>query len=1029
MISHYNAFISYKHADVDSKVAERVQKDLENFHIPHSLGKKLGIKRIDRIFRDKTELPTTSDLSEEITYALNNSDFLIVICSPRVKQSIWVQREIELFLRAHSKKNVLTVIAEGDPTEVIPEILLHDEVTIQQPNGVYSTAYITTEPLSCDYRNMRKAKKDELPRLASCIIGCSYDELMRRRRKHEIHRVIAIASIVAVALLSFGLYMMYSKTIINQNYNNALINRSRYLATESEKFLDEEDRIQALFLALAALPKDEESDIPVTPEAERALVDASLAYQTLAGSQLNAYRNYRLPGQIKDFELSPNGRYLVAFDEYSNLGLWDALTSASIQVDISDISNINAVKFIDDDSLLLLSYDGLHCYETETGKLLWKNDDNNVSYSTKISITNDTAYFLSESTVTLVNTKDGSIEKTIEFPESEDDLTATNMEMSVSPSGQYIAIEQTHGLLESGMRIYDTKTESFYTPYQREDEPHVMCFKWTEDNNLCVAYGKDAENQRQLDISILSVDNAKVKCIDPQAKKVLWENDFYYTDVAVKKDFLELPQTDSILFYASNKAEIYDRKTGKILYNHNINSNIICASDSNGDGMPIYVTENGEVVFPTKDSEDTIYVRNDMTDKIDKAYYKNNIYVHRKMTQDIICYAYGLYDPDWHEMENSPTFEDSLSYYILDENVLALITKDSDTVCISVYDVNSGTFLMKEPLSDDPNRWTYSYKLMGSYKNKLYYIADDDDSLCLYSIDLQTKNISLATNIDTTEIFLDKFTFLDGKLYYTTKVDNGYEFRIYDTENDKTDSVNMDIDYYYSYRSPIISDDRKFAYLSSSEGRDDYIIDIQNKTVTPVVKPEGYKETQIAAYDSLNNIIAITDGNLIITLDYNGIELNRQGNMGISALSLYVWTENKKSLLLVPYDNGTLSFYDITNFTETDSMEISLYINATNNIKSFQLDRDKNILYMSSDTLTDMIDLNNKYETACVQNCFGHHMATDRFYNFFYEVSKEKHIGYFNHYNISDLIEKGTEMLGSSEMSESDKLKYGIEDD
>ena len=55
MIDHYNAFISYRHSPEDIKVAEAVQRGLEHFHIPAKIKKDTGIRRIDRIFRDKDE--------------------------------------------------------------------------------------------------------------------------------------------------------------------------------------------------------------------------------------------------------------------------------------------------------------------------------------------------------------------------------------------------------------------------------------------------------------------------------------------------------------------------------------------------------------------------------------------------------------------------------------------------------------------------------------------------------------------------------------------------------------------------------------------------------------------------------------------------------------------------------------------------------------------------------------------------------------------------------------------------------------
>jgi hypothetical protein len=76
MGQHYNAFISYKHAELDNKIAAQIEKDLEHYNIPRKLQKKTGYKRIERIFRDKDELPITSNLSGTIEEALLNSEYL-----------------------------------------------------------------------------------------------------------------------------------------------------------------------------------------------------------------------------------------------------------------------------------------------------------------------------------------------------------------------------------------------------------------------------------------------------------------------------------------------------------------------------------------------------------------------------------------------------------------------------------------------------------------------------------------------------------------------------------------------------------------------------------------------------------------------------------------------------------------------------------------------------------------------------------------------------------------------------------------
>ena len=81
MGQHYNAFISYKHAELDNKIAAQIEKDLEHYHIPRKLQKKTGYKRIERIFRDKDELPITSNLSgtiEEALYCAVLKEYLLI---------------------------------------------------------------------------------------------------------------------------------------------------------------------------------------------------------------------------------------------------------------------------------------------------------------------------------------------------------------------------------------------------------------------------------------------------------------------------------------------------------------------------------------------------------------------------------------------------------------------------------------------------------------------------------------------------------------------------------------------------------------------------------------------------------------------------------------------------------------------------------------------------------------------------------------------------------------------------------------
>ena len=73
IVKEYDAFISYRHCELDSFVAEQLHKRLEAFRLPKYLAeqRKTGEKtRISRVFRDKEELPLATNLSDPIQEAL-----------------------------------------------------------------------------------------------------------------------------------------------------------------------------------------------------------------------------------------------------------------------------------------------------------------------------------------------------------------------------------------------------------------------------------------------------------------------------------------------------------------------------------------------------------------------------------------------------------------------------------------------------------------------------------------------------------------------------------------------------------------------------------------------------------------------------------------------------------------------------------------------------------------------------------------------------------------------------------------------
>ena len=352
---HYKAFISYRHAELDTKVATEIQNRLERYRIPGSIRKSSGLKTIGRIFRDKDELPSTSDLNDNIKDAIASSEYLICICSPRYIESVWCRKEIEFFLEDHDKSHVLTVLAEGDPYKVVPEILCRETVTTQDENGGEVTVEVPLEPLSCDYRlDRHRARTEELPRLASVLIGCRYAELRQKLRRRQLQMTgLAVAAAVVLAA-----YFLWSYMNIRSNYRQSLINQSEFLASAAQNALDDNDNLLAAQLSLAALP-GEGGDRPVVPQAVYTLSQAVGAYQANQVLNFRSVASYEpATGSLMSYDLTDDGSYLVMVASGGEVTVYDLSEDEQTAVISSrelygDTANL--VTDLDGESFLLTS--------------------------------------------------------------------------------------------------------------------------------------------------------------------------------------------------------------------------------------------------------------------------------------------------------------------------------------------------------------------------------------------------------------------------------------------------------------------------------------------------------------------------------------------------------------------------------------------------------------------------------------------------------------------------------------------------
>ena len=244
---HYSAFISYRHLEPDAYVAERLQRMLESYRPPKGAGVK---DRIEYVFLDRAELPTSKSLDQSLKDALYNSDYLIVILSEKYKESIWCMEEIRVFKEIHGGRvdRILPVLVQGEPADALPKEICFEEYTETAPDGTKQVIRKELEPLCCDVRgNSRKEidrkLKVEFLRLAAPMLGCGFDDLYQRHRRREKQRqaiLTGAAFAILTTILAVVLVSYHKVSVSQRQYRQSLL--TSYTLTGTERSGDQDGR-------------------------------------------------------------------------------------------------------------------------------------------------------------------------------------------------------------------------------------------------------------------------------------------------------------------------------------------------------------------------------------------------------------------------------------------------------------------------------------------------------------------------------------------------------------------------------------------------------------------------------------------------------------------------------------------------------------------------------------------------------------------------------------------------------------------
>jgi tetratricopeptide (TPR) repeat protein len=203
--ANYFAFISYSH--VDKKWSRWLHRKLESYKIPKNLVGQATSgghipARLTPIFRDREDLPSSTDLSASVIDALKRSANLIVICSPHAARSPWVNEEILNFKLLKGAERIFCVIVGGEPNSANPELECFPEALQMHYDAEGQKRPDAMEPIAADVRPEGDGRQLARLKLIAGLVGVSLDDLRQRdmHRRHRRMAAITVASLAGMAL-------------------------------------------------------------------------------------------------------------------------------------------------------------------------------------------------------------------------------------------------------------------------------------------------------------------------------------------------------------------------------------------------------------------------------------------------------------------------------------------------------------------------------------------------------------------------------------------------------------------------------------------------------------------------------------------------------------------------------------------------------------------------------------------------------------------------------------------------------------
>ncbi|WP_029320797.1 TIR domain-containing protein [Butyrivibrio sp. AE3004] len=1007
----YDAFISYRHAPLDMEVAKKIHTGLETYKIPKSVQNKTGKKKMGRVFRDQEELPIGSDLDNNISMALAESKYLIVICSPRTPESYWVCKEIDNFIKMHDRNHVLAVLIEGEPEESFPPQLLKDE----EGNPV--------EPLAADVRGATKKErntkyKTELLRLAAPVIGCTYDELRQRHRERVIRKTITLgasaATVVAVSGISFGIYNANVATQMKEladektkladeitvQYQGKQENQSRFYAEEALSLFESGNREDAVLVAMKGLPSKED-DRPYVPEAEYALSKALYAYDS--GNDISFDRNLTHSLPLSKMKRSDDATKLITIDNGNKVYVWNAedwSLAATIEPGVNSSNYIEMVNSADADAtgVYVTTDYNLIKYDYE-GNVIYSKDTSDMIVSCEVCENKNKALLVCCESVEVFDPATGETVTTI----------PNNTNMYYKGGGKYNISE---GVYVAG-HLGDDAGHNYFSIIDPDSatvidaplsEGMMMDFTRTDNGNYAVVSAND-------DMLDNGFKRAVVDLIDKDGN-ILWtkELDVHVNSILSFSSLISAHEyqegdenVSDIVVTVETCAITLDEKNGEVKASFNLPADATMLGLTVGSPYGRVGYKQGNIDF-VDFSKGRIHsdFQFDTNDSIREAiYFKGAIVFNSFSSPDVHVLS-------WHEAPDAKEFMN------FDQTMRPISVSDDNEIFAMGPSMDFG----KVSFFDKEGKELYSFDSGESIDDVIFRgdIVYLHDRRCLWKIDLKNKN--------TEKIDLEKYGF-ESSMYELNISNDGKIANIWSSWNSLTLDLQSEetiiaMQYDGKVGSMISSADGKQIYISEAgenlyaakteNGESTYFKDDKLRTVTNVFG----KKYMALSPDGKYLAITCMDG-VVRVADTESMETVSEIPMDTYLRVFMSFTKDSKHLVLQG-DDYKVRIWDM------DKQEIISSVDANVTLTNIICDEDSNLMAACSGYGMLLYETNNYGCVADIDRGMLYLGGEDSIL-----ISSDRMNIKRTHYkNYKELIDEAKKQFSDSVLSSEKQVKYNI---